>query len=96
MTDAQPGRGWLLAILFAAFGLLNIADYFYASREDIHRIVSGVGFLLMAPHAFFHPIRFTKPIRAQFEGPSRALTPLDGLAVIGVVFLVAGLMMRWL
>ena len=51
MTDLQEKRSWLMGTIFAAMGLLNIAMYLYRGRSELYSLLTGVGFLLVAPLA---------------------------------------------
>lgn len=94
--EQSKERGWVWAILFVAIGAINIADWLYGARTNTYHFLFGLGFLLVAPQAFLHPIRLTAPLRGQFKIKPRASTPIDWLAIAGIVLLVSGLVVRWL
>ena len=77
MTDVQQKRSWLWGTLFVAMGLLNIATYLYRGRTELHPLLTGVGFLLLAPQAF---LRF----------PLGHMLTL-GIAMLGLSLMVIGL-----
>ena len=96
MTDTQQqDRGWVWAALFLIFGIFNVIEYFYQGGTTLHPFLTGAGFLLIAPQAFLHPVRFTKPLWPQFKSAPRAATLIDWLAIFGIALLIAGVIVRW-
>lgn len=93
--DESEARGWIWAALFVGMGLIGVADWLYSSMTELHRLMSGIGFFLLAPQAFLHPLRFNKPLLPQFKSKPRTARPTDWLAIAGIIMLVLGLLIRW-
>ena len=87
-------KGW--GILFLVFGLFNIADWLYGGMEPTFRLLTGLGFLLLAPEAFRNPIGLTTPLRQAFKPRPRASGWFDWAAGVGLVLLFAAIAVRWL
>ncbi len=84
------GWVWLAALL----GLGLFAGIGWIRHGDIHRLLSGVGFFLIAPNNFRHPIRFNQPLWRQIRTVSAKRNHadwMDWLALAGLIFLVASL-----
>jgi hypothetical protein len=77
MTDLRDKPSRLWGTLIAAIGLLNIAMYLYRGRAELHQLLTGVGFLLIAPQA---SLRFP-----------RGHVFTQGAAVLGLLLMVVGL-----
>jgi len=77
MTDVQQKRRWPLGTLFIAIGLLNIAMYLYRGRTELHSLLTGAGFLLVAPQV---ALRFPR---------GRML--INGVAMLGLLLMVASI-----
>lgn len=80
MTDVQQKRSWLWGTLFVAMGPLHIVTYLYRERAELHPLLTGVGFLLVAPQA---ALRF----------PRGYMLTL-GVAMLGLLLMVAGLLVH--
>lgn len=89
------GKGW--TILFVVLALANLAEYFYASGHESHRLLVGIGFLLAAPQMYVRPPR---PLwgRARQTAPAagRRFDWIDGVGLAGLTMVVAGMAMRFL
>lgn len=92
----QRERGWVWATLFIAMGFFFIINFFYRGSAEIHPLLTGVGLLLLVPHAFRQPVRFTKPLWPQLKSPPRASRPIVWLAIAGIALIVAGLIVHWM
>lgn len=84
MTVVQQKRSWLWGSLFVAMGLLNVAMYIYRGRTDLNSVLTGAGFLLLAPQAFLR-----LPL-----GHTLTLTLTLAVAMLGLALMVAGLFVR--
>lgn len=95
--DAVTPRSKAWGILFLVCGLFNIADWLYGGMAQSFRLLTGLGFLLLAPEAFRNPVNLSMPLRQAFKttGP-RVGGWSDWLAALGVVLLLAALAIRWL
>lgn len=52
---ALEKHSYFLAIVFALMGILGIVDYLYKYSFHTEDLLKGLGFLLMAPLAYFYP-----------------------------------------
>ena len=97
-ADQQPKSGRFLAILFFAVGIFYLADWLYGGQSATYRLLAGLGFVLMAPNAYFNPINLAMPVRNIFKPQMRpnASKPAQYIGLIGLLILVAGLVVRWL
>ena len=93
-----PSRGYALAALFLLVGIGSIADWLYGGRVELHELLKGIGFVLMAPDAHLNPINLRAPLRAFLrpQPSSAANRPAQYLAMAGFTLVVAGLVARWL
>jgi hypothetical protein len=78
------------------FGLIYVFDWFYGGMTQLFRLVTGLGFVCLAPEAFLNPINASLPLRDMFKSRSGVAGWRDWLAIAGVGLLVAGLALRWL
>ena len=88
-TPNRGKRGWIWAALFIVVGTIHLTDGIRDPEDGMYRLLMGAGFLLAAPQAFFSPINFAKPTFTKVQS-------VDGLGMVGVLLLVAGLAVRWL
>ena len=95
VSDTSETRGWLWGALILGIGLFGVADWLYGSMSELHRLLSGIGFLFLAPQAFQHPIIFTKPLVPQFKNMPRLTQPTNWLSIAGVTLLILALLIRW-
>lgn len=90
----QPRRKWPL--IFIAAGALCILEYFYKYSFEVHDLLLGLGFLCVAPQAYYRPPpKLSELLKAEawklhFESWS------DWLALAGGVLLLFALTGRWL
>ena len=94
--DAATPRSKAWGILFLACGLFNVADWLYGGMGQSFRLLTGLGFLLLAPEAFRNPVSLTMPLRQAFKPRPRASGWCDWAAAGGVVLLIAAVATRWL
>ena len=80
----------LWAFLFLAIGLFRLADWLHGNRHDWGLLLSGVGFLLMAPGA--HSIGLPKATTT-VGGNARLLLVLS---VAGAALVAAAIAKHWL
>lgn len=93
-AGAPRSRAWGITML--AFGLFHIADWLYVGLDEPFRLLTGLGFLLLAPEAFRNPISLRTPLRQAFAPRPRSSGAHDWLAGLGVLLLLAALALRWL
>ena len=93
-AGAPRSRAW--GITFVVFGLFHIADWLYGGLDEPFRLMTGLGFLLLAPEAFRNPISLRMPLRQAFAPRPRTSGAHDWLAALGVLLLLAALAVRWL
>lgn len=91
-ADTRPERGWAFPGLCVVLGIYFLADYFYAG--GVHRAVFGLGFLMLVPSLFLHPVPMRTPMAALFTQPRRP-TNWDWVAIAGTFVLIAGIVLRW-
>ena len=85
-----------LLVLTVVFGLFHVADWLYGGLDEPFRLLTGLGFLLLAPEAFRNPISLRMPLPQAFAPRPRTSGAHDWLAALGVLLLLAALAMRWL
>ncbi len=94
--EAAAPRSKAWGITFVVFGLFHVADWLYGGLDEPSRLMTGLGFLLLAPEAFRNPISLRMPLRQAFAQRSRMSGAHDWLAALGVLLLIAALAVRWL
>ena len=89
----------VLWIALVVFGLLALAAYFYKSNYAVHDLLRALGFFLVVPKAYLHPLVFSKPYGVRRFKVRRPSTPTDWLANLlalsGVVLFFAGLIVEF-
>lgn len=93
-SSKPRSKAWGITML--VFGLFHIADWLYGGLDAPFRLMTGLGFLLLAPEAFRNPIDLRMPLRQAFTPRPRASGVHDWLAGLGVLLLLAALAVRWL
>ena len=85
-------RGMLWPLLFTILGVVNVFDFFYKSAHQPDDLLQGIGFLLVAPLAYFSPAAFSFGTRT--EKP-RASVWLNGMAITGLALVITGFAFKW-
>ena len=85
-------RGRLWPLLFTILGVVNVFDFFYKSAHQPDDLLQGIGFLLVAPLAYFSPAAFSFGTRT--EKP-RASVWLNGMAITGFALVMTGFAFKW-
>ena len=93
-AGAPRSRAWGTTLM--VFGLFYVADWLYGGLDEPFRLLTGLGFLLLAPEAFRNPISLRMPLPQAFAPRPRTSGAHDWLAALGVLLLLAALAMRWL
>ena len=94
--EAAAPRSKAWGITFVVFGLFHVADWLYGGLDELFRLMTGLGFLLLAPEAFRNPVSLRTPLRQAFAPRPRTSGSHDWLAALGVLLLLAAVAMRWL
>ena len=94
--DAGAPRSKAWGITLVVFGLFHVADWLYGGLDEPFRLMTGLGFLLLAPEAFRNPISLRTPLRQAFAPRPRTSGAHDWLAALGVLLLLVALAIRWL
>lgn len=76
-------------------GAYSLANYFYRANYDLGDLLQGIGFLLAAPQAYLSPEKFLAPLRVRNFKPHLS-SFVDWLTFVGCVFLIVGLVVKWL
>lgn len=85
----QKKRGWFLATVFLLYAAVYISDALRDPANEGMRLMTGVGTLLLVPHAFLSP--------KKFSGGKLWPTNLTGwLAALGVLVVVVSFVVRLL
>ena len=90
---ALEKHSYFLAIVFALFGIVGIIDYLYKYSFHTEDLLKGLGFLLMAPFAYFYP---------SIDGVKKASTSTHAvlwskyLSYVGIALATAGFIFQWL
>ncbi len=84
------------AVAFVLLGAFYVIEYFYQGRASLGPALTGLGFLALAPHSYFQPVRLRAPLSTQLKSASPVPRPASWLAVVGVLLLLAGIGVRWL
>jgi len=87
----RPLVAWLWPVLFLGIGVFRLVGWMYGGRQDFGLLLSGVGFLLMAPGASAIGLPKTQP----GTGSRRAHIFL-ALSVAGAALVLAAIAKRWL
>lgn len=93
-ASAPRSRAWGITLL--VFGLFHVADWLYVGLDEPYRLLTGLGFLLLAPEALRNPIDLRMPLRQAFAPRPRRRGVHDWLAALGFLLLLAALAVRWL
>ena len=92
-TQAQrrPLIARLWPFLFLGIGIFRLADWVYGGRQDLGFLLSGIGFLLMAPGATTIGLPKAQPIAAH-----RHAKLFLALSIAGAALVLAAIARRWL
>ena len=83
--------GWLRSSVFALFGAYFL--YQYVQGGDRAHLISAIGFALILPNTFLHPVNWRRP--ADTARNKHIHPALTVLSLIGTVLIVTGLIMAW-
>ena len=90
-AESQPPRGWLRTIVFAVAGAFFL--YSYLQTRQLPYLLSAVGFALILPNTFLHPVNWRRPTdTSRHKNTHPAMTLLS---LLGAVLIVVGLVMSW-
>jgi len=89
---AQAKRRWFLPGLCVVLGLYYLADFLHGG--GVHRVVFGIGFLMLAPSVFLNPVPLSTPVATAFK-QQRKPSKWDWVAIAGTFVLIAGLVLAW-
>lgn len=89
-VSSRPVIARLWPWLFFAIGVFRLADWAHGGRQDWGRLLSGIGFLLMAPGASSIAISRTTPTT------DRRARLLLALTVAGAALVLGAIVERWL
>jgi hypothetical protein len=89
--ERRPLIALLWPLLFLGIGLFRLADWVYGGRQDLGLLLSGIGFVLMAPGA----TAISQP-KAQPPARSRRAGIFLALSVAGAALVLAAIAKRWL
>lgn len=68
--------------------------YLYLQSRQAHFLLTAVGFALILPNTFLHPVNWRRPTdTSRHKATHPALTLLS---LLGAVLIVVGLVMQWL
>jgi len=85
-------RGVLRTAVFAAFGILFL--YFYLQTHQVPFLLTALGFALILPNTFLHPVNWRRPTDTSRHKATHPLLTLASL--LGTTLIVVGLVMQWL
>jgi hypothetical protein len=89
-TQQRPLIAKLWPFLFLIIGLSRLADWAYGGRHDWGSLLSGLGFLLMAPGARSIGVPKTEPAVSAHARLFLALT------IAGAALIIAAIGKRWM
>lgn len=89
----RPLVAWLWPVLFLGIGVFRLVDWMYGGRQDLGLLLSGVGFLLMAPGASAIGLRKALP---GTDTSSKRPHIFLALSVAGAALVLAAIAKRWL
>lgn len=87
-------RGNFWTVAFSLIGAINIFDFFYKSAFQTDDLLQGLGFVLMAPLAYYVPSAFSNPFKLK-QGKVHINPWLQSASIIGVSLVTVGTAMQW-
>lgn len=89
--EAKPRRGWIWATLLTVMGAIYVYDGVQDIESGLGRLLMGLGFLMMAPQAFYNPGNLRRS-KGSWDKPR----VVDWIGLAGVVVPIVGLVLRFL
>lgn len=83
-------RGWLRTSVFAIAGIYFL--YLHSQTRELSFLISAIGFALILPNTFLHPVNWRSPIKSTGSRPHPGLTLLS---FTGTILILVGLVMQW-
>ena len=90
--DQQKERGKLWPLLLGVLGALNLFDFFYDFAFQVYDLMQGIGFLLVAPLAYFSPTAFSLSPQPK---KLRVHPLLRAMAFTGLILVAVGMAIQW-
>ncbi len=89
-VEQKQKRGWLRTAIFALAGIFYL--YQYVQTQQIPLLITAIGFAMILPNTFLHPVNWLNPMKAGGTKPNPALTLLT---FVGAICIIGGLIMQW-
>ena len=89
--EPKQSRGWLRSSIFALAGAYFLYEYLRGGQ--LAHLISAVGFALILPNTFLHPVNWRNP--ADTSRNKNIHPVLTVLSLIGTVMIISGLIMAW-
>jgi len=90
--SASKPRGVFRTSMFAAAGILFL--YLYLRTHQVPYMLTAIGFALILPNTFLHPVNWRAPTDTSRHKATHPLLTI--LSLVGAVLIVVGLVMQWL
>ncbi len=90
-AGSKPSRGWLRTLVFTVAAAYFL--YSYLQTGQLHYLLVAVGFILILPNTFLHPVNWRQP-----NDTSRHKSTHPALIIfslLGALLIVIGLVMMW-